>query len=95
MKEQFNLYYLHWWTLTHFIFESEAHRANATRLLSRGGDLPAFEELIGPVEKVQAEWHAYVLELKRGLSKGDSKFLLNRKRALAGPPPPALGPVDQ
>ena len=80
MKEQFNLYYLHWWTLTHFIFESDAHRANATRLLSRGGDLPAFEELIGPVEKVQGEWHAYVRELKSGLEKGDSRFLLNRKR---------------
>lgn len=47
MKDHFNLYYLHRWTLTHFIFESEAHRANATRLLSRvrGGDIAAFEEL--------------------------------------------------
>ena len=80
MKEQFNLYYLHWWTLTHFIFESDAHRANATKLLQRGGGLAAFEELIGPVEKVQAEWHAYVRELKAGLEKGDSRFLLKRKR---------------
>lgn len=85
MKDHFNLYYLHWWSLTHFIFESEAHRTSATKLLQRGGDLASFEELIGPVEKVQGEWHAYVRELKAGLSKGDSKFLLNPKKSQTKP----------
>lgn len=81
MSSQFNLYYLHWWTLTHFIFESESHRTNALPLVQRGGGLAAFEELIGPVEPVQAEWHAYVRELKAGLSKGGSRFLLRRKNS--------------
>jgi hypothetical protein len=73
MNGHFNLYYLHWWTLTHFVFEIETHRANATQLLQRGGGLAAFEELIGPVERIQSEWHDHVRELKTRLSGGKTK----------------------
>lgn len=68
MNTRFNLYYLHWWTLTRFVFESETHRDHALALLQRGGGLKAFEELIGPVQQVQTEWHAYVQELKARLA---------------------------
>jgi len=68
MNRHFNLYYLHWWTLTHFIFESPKYRAQAIPLLQRGGGLTAFEELIGPVDNVQNEWHAHVRNLKGQLS---------------------------
>ncbi len=67
MRTHFNLYYLHWWTLTHFVFETPAYRAHALELIQRGGDLGAFEELIGPVDKIQLEWHAYVRALKQRL----------------------------
>ncbi len=78
MNNYFNLYYLHWWTLTHFVFESETHRANAIKLLQRGGDLAAFEELIGPVEQIQTEWHDYVCKLKAHLSGGGPKTIRNK-----------------
>lgn len=65
LNSQFNLYYLHWWTLTHFLFESPRHRQHALNLVRRGGGLEAFEELIGPVDQVQVEWHRYVRDLKR------------------------------
>ncbi len=68
MNSQFNLYYLHWWTLTHFVFESEAHRAKTHQLLQRGGGLEAFEELIGPIERIQTEWHDHVQNLKARLA---------------------------
>lgn len=68
MNSQFNLYYLHWWTLTHFVFESEAHQGQASKLLQRGGGLEAFEALIGPVERVQTEWHDHVQNLKTRLA---------------------------
>jgi len=71
MNRHFNLYYLHWWTLVHFLFESPEHHASATTLLGRGGGLAAFEELIGPVEPVQSEWHAYVRSLKGRLAGQD------------------------
>lgn len=73
MSSQFNLYYLHWWTLTYFIFETEPYRQHALELAERGGDLDAFEQLIGPVDKIQVEWHSYVRALKLKLSGRDKQ----------------------
>ncbi len=69
-----NLYYLHWWTLTHFIFQSQRHRTNALMLAQQGGNLDSFERLIGPVDRVQVEWHTYVRRLKAALAKPDLEF---------------------
>ncbi len=74
MNSHFNLYYLHWWTLTHFLFESPQYREHALALVQRGGGLDAFEQTIGPVDKVQGEWHTYVRRLKTALSKDDVQF---------------------
>lgn len=90
MKSHFNLYYLHWWTLTHFVFESETHRANAIQLLQRGGGLAAFEELIGPVEQIQNEWHDYVQSLKARLSGSDLRILHSRSPSSTGVPDAAI-----
>ena len=79
MNRHFNLYYLHWWTLTHFLFESPKYRDRAITLVKRGGDLAAFEELIGPADRLQAEWHAYVRRLKAVLSGNDPEFLKTGK----------------
>ena len=64
MRTHFNLYYLHWWSLTYFIFESPAHASAAQKLLEQGGGVEAFERLIGPIEKVQTEWHDFVRKTK-------------------------------
>jgi len=64
LSSHVNLYYLHWWTLTHFIFESAPYRENAVELTQRGGGLEAFEQTIGSLDRVESEWHAYVLNLK-------------------------------
>jgi hypothetical protein len=71
MNRHFNLYYLHWWTLTHFIFEHPEYRNRAKDLLERGGGLEAFEELIGPLDRVQGEWHEHVRSLKAQLAGTD------------------------
>lgn len=73
LNSHFNAYYLHWWTLTHFVFESPQHRDKALDLAQRGGGLEAFERAIGPVDQVQAEWHAYVRQLKTELSGGSRR----------------------
>jgi hypothetical protein len=72
MDANVNLYYLHWWTLAHFLFESEKHRAAAVQLLARGGTIEAFEELIGPVDAVQGDWHTHVRKIKEELEKPDA-----------------------
>ena len=69
MNRHFNLYYLHWWTLTHFIFESPSHRERALVLMQRGGGLEAFEQTIGPVDQAQLEWHAHVRRLKAAVAQ--------------------------
>jgi len=74
LNSQFNLYYLHWWTLTHFLFESPRCREHALELVRRGGSLEAFEQTLGPVGQVQVEWHNYVRHLKGALSGEDLKL---------------------
>jgi len=68
LNSHFNLYYLHWWTLTHFVFEHSNYRGRASALVQERGRLESFERLIGPVDRVQVEWHAYVRELKSRLA---------------------------
>jgi hypothetical protein len=68
LNSHFNLYYLHWWTLTHFVFETPRYRGKGLTLAQQGGGLEAFERTIGGVERVQMEWHVYVRNLKATLS---------------------------
>ena len=76
-----NLYYLHWWTLTYFLFETPQHRDHALALVPQGGGLDAFEQLIGPVDKVQTEWHAYIRRLKAALAGRDLEFFKAQRRS--------------
>ncbi len=64
MNREFNLYYLHWWTLTHFLFESPKYRDRAALLAQRGGGLEAFEQTIGPVDAIQPEWYRHIQLIK-------------------------------
>ena len=90
MNSQFNLYYLHWWTLTHFIFESPRYRERALDLAQRGGGMEAFEQLIGPVDQIQTEWHSYVRHLKSTLPGGNPEHPVSRKtpKSTNSPPKP-------
>ena len=74
MNREFNLYYLHWWTLTHFIFESPKYRESAMKLMQQGGGLDAFEKTIGPVETVQPEWYRHVRTIKTALDGNVKHF---------------------
>jgi hypothetical protein len=76
--------------LTYFVFESPQHREHALALVLRGGRLDAFEQLIGPVETVQPEWHAYVRRLKAALAGSDLQFLRSQRRPGPTNAPPKL-----
>jgi hypothetical protein len=45
--------------------------------------LDAFEQLIGPVETVQPEWHACVRRLKAALAGSDLEFFKSQRRSRA------------
>jgi len=68
MNQDFNLYYLHWWTLTHFLFASPKYREPALMLAQRGGGLEVFEQTIGQVSAVQPEWYRHVQLIKAALN---------------------------
>ena len=59
-----NLYYLHYWGLTHFLFHYDKGRYAAAykQLLARGASTSDFERLIGPIETIEKAWYAYLLD---------------------------------
>ena len=66
LDDNFNLYYLHWWSLTHLLFEGQngKYREHVAPLLREGASLASFEKHIGPVEKLQAEWYQHLQGLQ-------------------------------
>ncbi|HKS58181.1 MAG TPA: DUF1570 domain-containing protein [Steroidobacteraceae bacterium] len=62
VEMKFNLYYVDAWSLTHFMFHYEHGKyAQAYKqFLAKGASLEDFVALIGPLEKIQAEWYPYL-----------------------------------
>lgn len=62
INEHVNLYYMHYWGLTHFLMHHSSSRySNAYKqLIAQGGSLEDFESLVGPVESIQSEWYDYM-----------------------------------
>jgi len=66
VNEKFNLYYLHWWSLVHLLYEGQQgkYREGVLPLLHAGATLESFEQHIGPVERVQDEWYQHLQGLQ-------------------------------
>ena len=66
MNEYFNLYYIHWWSLSHFLFHYEGakYRSGYFRLLKEDQTVESFEKEIGPIDRVEKEWHGYLRQQK-------------------------------
>jgi hypothetical protein len=67
VDSSFNAYYVAAWSLTHFLFQHEngKYAPGYKQFLAQGAKPEDFTPLIGPVERVQAEWYRYLLELQR------------------------------
>lgn len=79
--EEFNRYYLHWWTLVHFLFEydNQQYREPTLKLIHDGGALDRFEHHLGSLDDIQREWYGYVIFLQsRDLQKIQPKNLRDR-----------------
>lgn len=80
-NREFNRYYVHWWTLVHFLFEydNQIHRGPTLKLIQDGGNLEQFERHLGSVEDFQREWYGYVIFLQsRDLQKTQPQGMRNR-----------------
>jgi hypothetical protein len=66
MNQNFNLYYLHWWSFVHLLFEAEngTYRAGTISVLREGATLASVEKHIAPVERLQAEWYRHLCQLQ-------------------------------
>jgi len=74
MNKHFNLYYLHWWTLTHFVFENPKLRDSGVALLEHGGTLDAFEKDVGSIDSVTSGWFQHVSAIRKALHGHDENF---------------------
>lgn len=65
IDKYFNLYYIHWWSLTHFLvhYKDGCYREEIFDLIHDGGTLEAFEKHIGSVQEIQTQWYPYLQEL--------------------------------
>ena len=74
IDKYFNLYYLHWWSLMHFLFEFEKgkYRKGVALLFSSDCGPADFEKYIGNIEVIEREWYSYVLALKREILATES-----------------------
>jgi len=58
-----NRYYIGYWSLVHYLLHGDGGRhADAFRaMVAHGGSLEDFERLVGPVDRVEAGWYAYLI----------------------------------
>lgn len=75
-----NLYYLHYWNLTHFLFHYDNGRYAAAykQLLARGASTSDFECLIGPIETIENAWYAYLLDAIATMRKYEEEHGIQR-----------------
>lgn len=80
INQHVNLYYLHYWGLTHFLFHYENGRyANAYKqLLALGASTPDFERLVGPIEDIEKAWYAYLLDAIATMQKYEAENGIER-----------------
>ncbi|WP_036170445.1 hypothetical protein [Noviluteimonas dokdonensis] len=64
-----NLYYIEYWSLTHFLLHGEngKYAAGYKRLLANGATLADFEREIGPTWQIQVAWYAWMREQRARL----------------------------
>lgn len=81
-NQQFNLYYVEYWSLSHFLFHYHdgKYASQYKLLLSEGANLKNFERLIGLADAIEPEWYDYLREL----------VTTSGGRARITPAPPAL-----
>ena len=70
LNKKFNLYYLHRWSLAHFLMEQEngTQRAGVAQIIKDGASLATFEKHVGPIEGVERQWYNHLRDLAQQLA---------------------------
>jgi hypothetical protein len=66
------LYYVHWWSLSHFLFDYEdgKYREAYMTVVKEKATLRSFEKHIGSIEHIQSQWYQYLILQKKKLITG-------------------------
>lgn len=69
----FNLYYIHYWSLTHFLlhYRDGAYATGFRQLMAEGGTREDFERLVGPIERIQREWYGHLVQQVANVAGSD------------------------
>jgi len=69
MNKHVNLYYIHWFSLVHFLLEGEQgkYREAFMACVQAPSGLEAFEENIGPYRLIETQWYQHLLQIKDSL----------------------------
>ncbi|MEO8001161.1 MAG: DUF1570 domain-containing protein [Arenimonas sp.] len=62
INKNVNLYYIEYWSFSHFLFHYENGRyaRGYQKLIAEGGTLENFEKIVGPIDQVENEWYGYL-----------------------------------
>ena len=73
-----NLYYIEYWSLTHFLFHYQEgkYAAQYRQLIATDGTLENFERLIGPIDRIQAEWYAYLQTVAKATQPAPARAVM-------------------
>jgi len=65
MNQHVNLYYIHWFSLVHFLLEGEQGKYRKTFMacVKTPSGLEAFEENIGPYQVIGPQWYQHLLQM--------------------------------
>lgn len=65
MSEHVNLYYIHWFSLVHFLLEGEngKYRRAFMKCVKTSSGLKEFEKNIGPYPQIEQQWYRHLLQL--------------------------------
>jgi len=65
MNKHFNLYYIHWFSLVHFLLEGEQgkYREAFMVCVKKPSGLTSFEENIGPYQIIELQWYQHLLRI--------------------------------
>jgi len=67
LDEKYNLYYLHWWMLVHFLLEYDdgKYRGGMSELLKVRCTPRDFIQHIGPFDEIEVEWFEHMRAIRR------------------------------
>jgi hypothetical protein len=62
INKHFNLYYMQYWSLSHFLLHfNDGHFVEGyKKVIADGGSLESLEKRIGPIDRIQNEWYRYL-----------------------------------